>query len=268
VDGNQTAPAPLTATSYNSGDQTTGFTPTGPAPIAGAPTGPAPLTATYGGTGQNQRLSFGTTTYANGSQGVLSASTGGTSTYYERDPSGTLIAERGAGGEFYYITDGLGSTVALVDTTGTVQATYTYDPYGNTTTISGPNPVIANGNPFRYASGYDDTATGLYHFGQRYYNPTTGRWTQQDSLNNPLDPANGNRYAYTGGDPVNRTDPSGTISDCASAVLSTAGGAFALVAGLVSIGTGVGAPVGLIGANFGALGLGDGIDRLSNGACS
>jgi len=169
---------------------------------------PAPLTATYGGTGQNQRLSFGSTTYTSGIQGLLSATTGGASTYYERDPSGTLISERGPGGEFYYYTDGLGSTLGLIDTTGTVQATYTYDPYG-VTTVGGPNPAIANGNPYRYAGGYYDTATGLYHFGQRYYNPTTGRWTQQDSRNTPLNPTNGNRYAYTGDDPINNTDPNG-----------------------------------------------------------
>jgi hypothetical protein len=36
-----------------------------------------------------------------------------------------------------------------------------------------------------------------------------GRWTQQDSLNTPLDPTNGNRYAYAGDDPINGVDPSG-----------------------------------------------------------
>ncbi len=36
---------------------------------------------------------------------------------------------------------------------------------------------------------------------------------------------------------------------------------------MVSIGTGVGALGGVIGANIGALCLGDGIDQLSNGAC-
>ncbi len=253
VDGNQTAPAPLTATSYNSGDQTTGFTPTGAAPIAGTPTGPAPLTATYGGTGQGDRLSFGTTTYANGSQGVLSASTGGASTYYEHDPSGALIAERGAGGEFYYITDGLGSTVALVDTTGTVQATYSYDPYGNTTNIGGPNPVIANGNPFRYASGYNDTTTGLYHFGARYYNPTTGRFTQQDSLNTPLNPTNGNRYAYVGANPVNATDPSG------KSFLSVANGIYAGITGeIVNIACQA-STLDLVEEGCAALGIGAGV---------
>ena len=186
VIGCESAQSPVTASSYNSGDQTTSFTPSGQGSTA----------ATYGGNGQGDRLSFGTTTiYANGLQGLLSATTSGASTYYERDPSGTLISERGPGGEFYYVTDGLGSTVALVDTTGTVQATDSYDPYGNATSVGGPNLAIANGNPFRYAGGYYDT--------------TTGRWTQQDSLNTPLDPTNGNRYAYTGDDPTNGIDLQG-----------------------------------------------------------
>lgn len=172
VNGNQTSSAPLTTNGYNSADQTTSFTPAGQGPIA----------ASYGGNGQGNRLSFGSTNYTSGIQGLLSATTGGASTYYERDPSGTLISERGPGGEFYYYTDGLGSTLGLIDTIGGVKATYTYDPYGASTSISGHNPTIANGNPYRYAGGYYDTTSSLYKFGQRYYNPTTGRWTQQDSL--------------------------------------------------------------------------------------
>jgi len=65
---------------------------------------------------------------------------------------------------------------------------------------------------YGYGYGYDDTATGLYHFGARYYNPTTGRFTQQDSLNTPLNPTTGNHYAYTGGDPINKIDPMGKFS--------------------------------------------------------
>ena len=36
--------------------------------------------------------------------------------------------------------------------------------------------------------------------------------TQQDTLNIIGDPANGNRYTYTGDDPVNNVDPKGQFS--------------------------------------------------------
>ncbi len=69
--------------------------------------------------------------------------------------------------------------------------------------------TLAHTNPHRYAVGYLDTATGLYQFAQRYYQPTLGRWTQQDTLNVIGEPAKGNRYTSTGDDPVNNIDPSG-----------------------------------------------------------
>jgi len=84
--------------------------------------------------------------------------------------------------------------LGLINKSGGVAVTYTYDPYGNTTSTGGPNTALAAGNAFRYASGDLDTATGLYKLGARYYQPTRGHWTQQDTLNIIGDPANGNRY--------------------------------------------------------------------------
>ena len=49
--------------------------------------------------------------------------------------------------------------------------------------------------------------------GARYYDPSLGRFTQQDPVFNPLDPKQWNRYVYTGDDPVNFDDPTGLCSD-------------------------------------------------------
>ncbi len=104
----------------------------------------------------------------------------------------------GAGGAictYYYLHDGLGSTMALVDSTGAVKNTYSYDPWGNSTGVTGNAP-----NPFRYVGAMLDS-TGLRKMGERYYDPSIGRFTQ-------LDPAGG-RYGYVDGNPVNFVDPSG-----------------------------------------------------------
>ncbi len=60
-------------------------------------------------------------------------------------------------------------------------------------------------NPWRYASGQYDDATGLTKFGTRYYDPTLGRFTQRDPISPTLA-----HYRYAGRDPVNRVDPLGT----------------------------------------------------------
>lgn len=73
-------------------------------------------------------------------------------------------------------------------------------------------------NPWRYAGQYEDTTTGLYKMGARYYQPELGRWTQPD----PSGLA-GNAYAYVGGNPVNFVDPSGLFGidvDSLSSALS------------------------------------------------
>jgi RHS repeat-associated protein len=87
-------------------------------------------------------------------------------------------------------------------------------------------------NPFKFAGGYLDSATNLYKFGTRYYDPSVGRWTQQDPVGGSLGDLNSaNRYVYAGDDPVNAVDLSG-------ASLSPAGTA-AVILGLIAAGCGV-----------------------------
>lgn len=106
----------------------------------------------------------------------------------------------------YYIHDALGSTVRTTNTAGNTQATYSYDPDGNTTTTTGTST-----NPFKYAGGRL-TSAGLYHYGQRYYDPADARWTQPDALNQATDLRQANKYPYVGGDPINLVDPTGLFS--------------------------------------------------------
>jgi YD repeat-containing protein len=62
-----------------------------------------------------------------------------------------------AAGIHTLLTDALGSTLALTDNAGTVQSTYTYDPYGRTTIID-----TTNLNPFQY-TGRENDGTSLYY---------------------------------------------------------------------------------------------------------
>lgn len=62
------------------------------------------------------------------------------------------------------------------------------------------------------------------HYGARWYNPITGTWTQQDTLDAPLDPANANRHAYAGDDPINNLDLLGLYSERSCGIALAAGG--------------------------------------------
>jgi RHS repeat-associated protein len=101
----------------------------------------------------------------------------------------------------YHQTDALDSVIALVDDTGAVKTTYTYDPFGNVT-ISGE----ASDNPFQY-TGRENDETGLYYYRARYYSPELQRFISED----PIGLAGGyeNYFAYTGNNPMNTKDPLG-----------------------------------------------------------
>ena len=60
--------------------------------------------------------------------------------------------------------------------------------------------------------GEGNVANGLYHFGQRYYDLTTGRWTQQDPEDRLGSATQGDRFLFAGADPINLSDPTGRLS--------------------------------------------------------
>jgi RHS repeat-associated protein len=152
------------------------------------------------------------------------------------------LAERTPSGAYYYLFDGQGSVLGITDSSGGVVARYGDDPFGRLTSMMSVGSVGID-NPWRYVGAYQD-GTGLYKMGERFYDPTTGRFTQQDPLVNPLDPSSCNRYAYVGDDPVNFSDPSGHHKcdwlhpwDCAGAVASAVGDAVSCIVGAITPGS-------------------------------
>ena len=93
------------------------------------------------------------------------------------------------------------NVIALTDSTGTVQKSYAYDPYGNTAPGAGTD---ANSQQY---TGRENDGNGLYFYRNRYYMSGCMRFISED----PIGWASGqtNNYAYLGGNPVQFRDPSG-----------------------------------------------------------
>lgn len=103
----------------------------------------------------------------------------------------------------YYLTDGLGSVLSIVDNNGNSVARYDYSDYGTLLSSDGP---LSEENVFRFTGEQFDAETGFYYLRNRYYQPEFGRFLQRD----PIRYAGGsNMYSYCSGDPTNRVDPSG-----------------------------------------------------------
>ncbi len=109
-----------------------------------------------------------------------------------------------------YLTDALGSTWGLADSSGTVQGGYSYWPFGSTTPSGTPGP-----NPYQYTGRENDSGAGpfdgdLYYNRARYYSPVLQRFMSQD----PIGFAGGdaNLYAYDRNEPINLRDPLGLWS--------------------------------------------------------
>lgn len=157
----------------------------------------------YGSTDQSERIKLGDTVFHNGPLGLSAKTTAGTDMGFNREPGGTLNSMTTGGKTYFYLTDALGSVVALADTDGNKVDSYTYSPRGVRILAQSSEPVA---QPYRFAGNYQDP-TGLYHLQARYYDANIGRFTQPDPSGQEQNP-----YLYAEGDPVNRIDPNGTIS--------------------------------------------------------
>ena len=90
--------------------------------------------------------------------------------------------------------------MALANSSGVVQTSYSFEPYGNTS-VSG----AASDNPYQY-TGRENDGAGLYYYRNRYLRAPMGRFVSED----PLGFAAGqNHYLYALGNPLRWRDPLG-----------------------------------------------------------
>jgi RHS repeat-associated protein len=158
--------------------------------------------------------------------------------------------ERTPSGHYNPLYDAQGDIIALVSSAKKVERTFRYGPYGENIHSEGTQTIPY---PFGYKGGYrmpagntgkGNVTNSLLHFGQRYYDPTTGRWTQQDPLHQIGSTTQGDRFLFAGSDPINASDPSGLFSEEAYEIGCGSG---AVVGGAVGAVTGPGAIVGAAG---------------------
>ena len=162
-------------------------------------------TMTYAGTGQTERTKVNTTDIFNSTLvGIDGTNTTGSRYYFFSNATGERVGHQlNTNSTRYYLTDYQGSVVAVVDNTGAVDGRVDYAPYG----AQQSNTLTTNGTtPFGYAGGYTDNPTRQIKYGARYYNPTLGRWTQDDPTGYTDGP---NLQTYANNNPTSLTDASG-----------------------------------------------------------
>jgi RHS repeat-associated protein len=177
----------------------------------------------YLGSGQAKLVGLGTTTLQNSTLGITKQTIEGNASYYARTPGGTLIDERLPGSISYNpVYDAQGDVIGLLNSGGELVQTISYGPYGENAkaTKIGEHGVeySSTNDPLLFQGGYHtaggnpgvgNVPNGLYHFGERYYDPTTARWTQREPGSENGDTAEQGSYVFAEDDPVNATDLTG-----------------------------------------------------------
>ncbi len=100
-----------------------------------------------------------------------------------------------------FLTDALGSTVALADGSAAIQTEYSYEPFGGTTTSGG-----GTGNTFAF-TGRESDSTGLHYYRARHYDAGLQRFVSEDPLG--FEGGDSNLFAYVRNTPANAKDPLG-----------------------------------------------------------
>lgn len=146
---------------------------------------------------------------SNGLPVVQGFTKSGSQYYLDHDNTGVPLALHvPSGNSNFYVLDALGTPMGMISQSGTVAATYTYDPAGTNLSTTGAGQA-ATVSPVGYASGFNGRTTGLTKFGRRWDDTTTNAFTSTDPITGLLNPDNANQYAYAASSPIHYVDSNG-----------------------------------------------------------
>ncbi|MGH2641439.1 MAG: RHS repeat-associated core domain-containing protein, partial [Actinomycetota bacterium] len=101
-----------------------------------------------------------------------------------------------------------GDVVGLTTTTGTVQGSRAFDPYGKPRSTTGESSALG------FQGAPTDASTGLVDMVTRHYLPNLGRFITADQVfGNLMLPVSLNRFSYAVGNPVTFSDPDGMCAN-------------------------------------------------------
>ncbi|TWX44601.1 RHS repeat-associated core domain-containing protein, partial [Colwellia hornerae] len=115
---------------------------------------------------------------------------------------GKLVATKNTSVEYIH-TDYLGSPAAFSNSSGVINKTLHYQPFGET--------IGTQSDDVGYTGHKFDTDIGLSYMQARYYDPVIGRFYSNDPIGF-RDIHSFNRYAYANNNPYKYTDPTGMSS--------------------------------------------------------
>jgi RHS repeat-associated protein len=124
-----------------------------------------------------------------------------------------------------------------------------YGPYGMPLSTNGATlPQAGQPQSKSYINERFDPETGLQYLHARYYDPLGGRFLTPDTYD-PWEAGVGtNRYAYSGNDPINGSDPNGHLAglDDAAITAMLAGGGPEVVTGATACAASVACGLGVV----------------------
>ena len=180
--------------------------------LATAKVGSTNISYAYDMAGVRSSKTVGSTTYKFTTlSGLVTRQTGGGKTIdFVYDENNQPLAMKYNNTLYYYVLNAQGDVVRIVNSSRSVVASYTYDPWGKIISSSG---TLADINPLRYRGYYYDSETGFYYLQSRYYDPEIGRFINADSYasTDATGLLSTNMFAYCENNPVMRVDPTGEL---------------------------------------------------------